>query len=147
MMEQEVSIVCPLIDIPTKTHDLLLGHDGCYDADRADKVQRLCTLDTSLRGLTLSTLRVVWHETALDTVLDPLARSVRLELSLSSATSKQLPLVRLVDGLLLLLIDVTIVHSVTAIPSEDSINTCEIESGIKAKFTCSSRQSGPRLRL
>jgi hypothetical protein len=126
MMEQEVSIVCPLIDIPTKTHGLLLGHDGCYDADRADKVQRLCTLDTSSRGLTLSTLRVVWHETALDTVLDPLARSVRLELSLSSATSKQLPLVRLVDGPLLLLIDMTIVHSVTIIPSKNAIRQCEI---------------------
>lgn len=126
MMGQEVSMVCPLIDIPTKRHGLLLGHDGCYDADRADKVQRLCTWDTSSRGLTLSTLCVVWHETTLDAVLDPLARSVRLELSLSSAASEQLPLVRLIDGLLLLLIDVTIVHSMTITPSKNAIRQCEI---------------------
>lgn len=130
-MEQEVSMACPSTDILTKSHGLLLGPDGCYDANRADKAQRLGAWNTSLRGLTLSTLRVVWHETALDTVLDPLARSVRFQLSLSSATSEQLPLVRLVDGLLLLLIDVTIVHSVTAIPSVNSINTCEISRGSK----------------
>jgi hypothetical protein len=37
-----------------------------------------------------------------------------------------LPLVRLIDGLLLLLIDVTIVHSMTITPSKNAIRQCEI---------------------
>ena len=64
-------------------------------------------------ALTLSALGMVRHKTALDTVLDPLAGTIRLELSLSSATGEQLSLVRFVDGLLLFLVNVAIIHGVT----------------------------------
>ena len=61
---------------------------------------------------------MVRHQSSLDPVLHPLDSPIRSELSLSTSTSKQLPLVSRVDGLLFLLVNMTVVHRMAVLLSE-----------------------------
>jgi hypothetical protein len=81
---------------------------------------------------------MVRHQSSLDPVLHPLDSPIRSELSLSTSTSKQLPLVSGVDGLLFLLVDVTVVHRMAILLSELSFTfnyyqQCCISAKVRSK--------------